>query len=247
MISVSCAFISPLDILKKRSLVYIVVDHFNNGQPVNRHVLLFPQQQQQQIVQHPPLMYATPVHNFVQPYPGNLPIQQQQQQQPLMFIPSGPRPQQSWILPSPPPPPPSVTSIPTFIPTPPTTFHPIQPPLPPLQPSFSGGTGIPQPSFSGGTAFSQQSYSSGINTPQTSFSGNVNVSQPSLGSGTGIPQPPFSGGTAVLKRKSHFLEESDYDPSVSSSIIVFSSIEYRYIKVNYITSFHFSLILIMII
>ncbi len=182
-----------------KNFVCIIVDQFNNGQPVHRHLVLFPQQQQQ-IVQHPSLMYATSTHNFHQPYPGNLSMQQQ----PLMFVPYRPHPPQSWILPSPPPPPPPpVTSMPTFIQAPPTTFRHIQPPIHPSQPSFNSGTGIPQPSFSGGTAVSQ-----------SSFSGNPKNSQPSLGSGTGIPQPAFSGGTAVLKRKSHYLEESDFDLSV---------------------------------
>ncbi|CAF0753663.1 unnamed protein product [Adineta steineri] len=184
---------------------YFIVDHFNNGQPVNRDVVFFPQQQQQHqqqlqqqqhIGQHPSIMYSAPTHNFYQPYPGNLPMQQQQQ--PMMFVQSHPRLQQSWILQSPPGPP--NTSMQTFIPSPPTTFHHMQPPLPPPQLSFSNGTGIPQPSFSGGTGISQ-----------TSFTNNTNISQPSFGSGTGIPQPSFSGGTALLKRKSHYLEESDFD------------------------------------
>lgn len=177
--------------------------------------MLFPQQQQQQqIVQPPSMMYATSVHNFHQPYPGNLPMQQQQQQQQFMFVSSRPRLQQSWILPSPPP---SVTSMPTFIPSPPTNFHHMQS----SQPSFSGGTGIPQPSFSGGTNNLQPSFSGGTSVPQSSFNSGINVSQLSFSSGTGIPQPPFSGGTAVLKRKSHYLEESDFDPSVSLSEFFF--------------------------
>jgi hypothetical protein len=80
---------------------------------------------------------------------------------------------------------------------------------PPPQQSFSSGTSIPQPSFSGGTGI-----------PQSSFSG-----------GTGIPQPSFSGGTAMLKRKSHFLEESDFDSPVSFSSY-FPLTEYRLGKVN---------------
>ncbi|CAF0947300.1 unnamed protein product [Rotaria sordida] len=199
-------------------------DHFNNVQPVNRHMVHFPQQQQQQqIVQPPSLMYTTPVHHFHQPYPNNLPIQQQQQQS-FMFVPSRPRPQQSWILSSGPSP--SVTSVSSFIPSPPTTFHHIQPPLPPPQQSFSGGINIPhlsfsgginipQPSFSGGTGITPLTLNGGTGIPQPSFSGGTNVSQPLLSSGTGIPQPPFSGGTAVLKRKSHYLEESDFDSSTN--------------------------------
>jgi hypothetical protein len=165
--------------------ICLIDDFFNNAQPVNRHFVLLPQQQQQQIVQHPSLMFATPNHNFHQSYAGNMPMQQQQQQ--LMFVSPQPCPQQSWILSSPP-----STSIPTFIPSPQTSFHHIQPPLPSPQPSFRGGTGIPQPSFSGGTG-----------APHPSFS-----------SGTGVPQPSFSGGTAILKRKSHYLEGSDFDQSV---------------------------------
>ncbi|UJR27371.1 hypothetical protein I4U23_008662 [Adineta vaga] len=170
-------------------------DHFNNGQPVHRHVLMFPQQQQQQhLVQPAQLMYHTQVHNFPQPYPGNIPMhqQQQQQQQPLLtFVHTRPHSQQSWIMPSPPMPPPP----PAFIPAPLTTFHHIQT----QQPSFiSSGSGIPQPSFSGGTGTSPTSFNNAPNSLQLSF-----------GSGSGIPQPSFSGGTAFLKRKSHYLEESD--------------------------------------
>jgi len=160
-------------------------------------------------------MFATPVHNFHQPYPGNLPMQQQ----PFMFVPSRPHPQQSWIIQTSPPP--SVTSMPTFIPSPPTTFHHIQPPLPPPQPSFSSGTGAPQSSFGGGTGIPQPSFSGGTAVSQSSFSGNTNSSKAPFSSGAGIPQPPFSGGTAVLKRKSHYLEESDFDPSVSLSEFFF--------------------------
>lgn len=189
-------------------MIRIIVDQFNNGQPVHRHWVLYPQQQQQQqqqpIMQPPPLMYATPANNFHQPYPGNPPMQQQ----PLMFIPSRPRPQQSWVLPtsSAPVSLPS-TSMPSFISATPTTFHHMQPHLPSPQPSFSGGTGIPQPSFSGGIMISQ-----------APFNNNATNLSSSIGSGTGIPQPSFSGGTAVLKRKSHYLDESDYDPPVSFCI-----------------------------
>lgn len=180
------------------TIIYIIVDQFNNAPPVNRHFVLFPQQQQQQqIVQHPSLMYATPVHNFHQPYPGNLPMQQQSQ---LMFVPTRPRPQQSWILSSPH-----------------TNFHHMQPPLPPPQPSFNGGIGMSQPSFNSGTGIPQPSFSGGTAHQQPVFSSGTNISQPSLGSGTGIPQPAFSGGTAMLKRKSHYLEESEYDSPVSLS------------------------------
>jgi hypothetical protein len=188
-------------IQNKIFFIRIIVDQFNNAQPVHRHLVLF-SQQQQQILQPPSLMYATSTHNFHQQYPGNMPIQQQQQQQQrFMFVQSRPCPPQSWILQSPQPPPPQpVTSMPTFIPASQTTFHHIQPLLSAPQLSFSSGTGIPQPSFSGGTAVSQSSFGGSAKTPQ-----------PSLGNGTGIPQPAFSGGTAVLKRKSHYLEESDFD------------------------------------
>jgi hypothetical protein len=113
----------------------------------------------------------------------------------------------------------------TFIQSSQTNFHHIQSPLPPAQPSFSGGTGIPQSSFSGSTNLVQPSFSGGTSVPQSSFSSGTNVSQLSFSSGTGIPQPPFSGGTAVLKRKSHYLEESDFDPSVSLSEFCFSVTE----------------------
>ena len=173
-------------------------------------MLFFPQQQQQQhqqIVQTPTLMYTTSPQNFHQPYPGNIPIhlqQQQPQQQSFMFIPSRPHLQQSWILQSHPqssfPP---ATSMPTFIQSSQTNFHHMQPPQP--QSSFNSGPGIPQPSFSGGTAISQ-----------SSFNNNTNVPPPStFRNGTGIPQPSFSGGTAVLKRKSHYLDEPEYDTPVS--------------------------------
>lgn len=172
------------------SLLDNLVNQFNNGPPVNRHLVLYPQQQAQ-IVQHPTLMYAAPPQNFQQPYP----LPQQQQQQSLVFIPPQARLQQPWIVqPSPAP------SMPTFIPTPPTTFHHIQPSA-----AFSTGTGIPQPAFSGGTAMSQQIFPTNSNVPPPS----------AFATGTGIPQPAFSGGTAVLKRKSHFLDESEYDPPVS--------------------------------
>ncbi|CAF2346451.1 unnamed protein product [Rotaria sp. Silwood2] len=186
-------------------------DHFNNVQPIHRHMVPLPQQQQQ-IVQPPSLMYTTQIHHFHQPYPGNLPIQQQQQQ-PLMFTPSRPHPQQSWILSSTPSP--STTSMSSFIPSPPTTFHHMQPSLPPPPPSFSGGISMSQPSFSGGTGITHLTFNGGTGIPQPSFSGGTNVLQPLLSSGTGIPQPPFSGGTAVLKRKSHYLEESDFDSSTN--------------------------------
>ena len=75
------------------------------------------------------------------------------------------------------------------------------------QPSFSGGTGINHSQFSGGTGMPQPSFGGG--------GGGNNTSQPLLNCGTGIPQPSFSGGTGVLKRKSHYLEESDYDLSVT--------------------------------
>ncbi|CAF3367553.1 unnamed protein product [Rotaria sp. Silwood1] len=185
-------------------------DHFNNVQPVNRYMVPLPQQQQQ-IVQPPSLMYTTQVHHFHQPYPGNMPIQQQS----LMFTPSRPHPQQSWILSSAPSP--SATSMPSFNPSPPTTFHHIQPSLHPPQPSFSGGISIPQPSFSGGAGITHITFNGGTGIPQPSFSGGTNVSQSLLSSGTGIPQPPFSGGTAVLKRKSHYLEESDFDSPTNST------------------------------
>jgi len=172
--------------------------------------VLFPQQQQQ-IVQHPSLMYATPTQNFYQSHPGNFPMQQQ----PFMFIPSRPHLQQSWILSSPLNQ--SVTSLPAFISSPQTTYHHTQP----SQMSFSSGTGMPQPSFSGGTGIPQPSFSGGTAVSQSSFSGSTNVPQPSFSSGTGIPQPPFSGGTAVLKRKSHYLEESEFDSPVSLSEFFF--------------------------
>jgi hypothetical protein len=199
----------------KRNIFHIdiIVDQFNNAQPVNRHFLLLPQQQQQ-IVQPPSLMYATPAYNFHQPYPVNF----QMQQPPLMFVSSRPHLQQSWMLPTPPPP--STTSMHTFISSSPSTFHHIQRPLPPSQSSFSGGTGIPQPSFNRGTSIPQPSFSGGTGGPQSSFSGGPNVSQPSFGGGTGIPQPSFSGGTAVLKRKSHYLEESDFDAPVSFLLLL---------------------------
>ena len=164
-------------------------------------MMLIPQQQQQppHLVQHlpsPAFAYGAPTLNFHQPYPGNLPMpqQQQQQQQQFIFIPHQPHPQQHWMGPSPSFPP---APTPTFIQSPPGAFHHSQqsyapPPLPP-QPAFSGGSGIPQSSFSGGTT----------------------ISQPLLGAGTGIPQPSFSGGTATLKRKSHYLDESDFDEPVS--------------------------------
>ena len=183
----------------------MIVNQFNNTPPVNRHFVLLPQQQQQ-IAPPPSLMYASPVHNFHLPYPGNMPSMQHQ----LMFIPSRPQAQQSWILPSSP-----ATSMPTFIQSHPTTFHHMQPPLPPPQPSFSGGSGMSQPSFASGTGIPQPPFSGGTSVSQPPFNGGTNVSQPSLGSGTGIPQPAFSGGTAVLKRKSHYLDESEYDSPVS--------------------------------
>ncbi|CAF5162875.1 unnamed protein product, partial [Rotaria magnacalcarata] len=52
-------------------------DHFNNGQPVNRHMVHFPQQQQPQILQPQSLMYSAPTYQFRQPYLGNMPMQQQ--------------------------------------------------------------------------------------------------------------------------------------------------------------------------
>jgi hypothetical protein len=209
-----CKFILP--IIKNYSceiqniFMCIIVDQFNNGQPVHRHLVFFPQQQQQ-IVQPQPLMYATSTHNFHQPYPGNMAIQQQQ---PLMYVQSRPRPPQSWIFSSPSPP---VTSMPTFIQAPQTNFHHIQPPIPPPQQSFGGGTGVLQSSFGGGTGIPQPPFSGGTAASQSSFSNNPKSSQPLLGSGTGIPQPAFSGGTALLKRKSHYLEESDFDSPVRLS------------------------------
>ncbi|CAF3162228.1 unnamed protein product [Rotaria socialis] len=183
-------------------------DHFNNGQPVNRHMVPFPQQQQPQIVQPQSIMYSAPTYQFRQSYLGNMPMQQQT----LMFVQSRPRPQQSWILSSGPP-----QSAPFMSPSPPT-FNQIQPPLPPQQQSFSGGINIQQPSFSGGTGVNHPPFSGGFCMPQSSFSGGGNnVSQPLLNCGTGIPQPSFSGGTGVLKRKSHYLEESDYDLSTNST------------------------------
>ena len=181
------------------SLFNIIVNQFNNGPPVNRHLVLYPQQQSH-IVQHPPtLMYAAPAQNFQQSYPV-----QQQQQQSFMFIPSQTRLQQPWIVqPSPPPPP-------AFIPPAQTTFHNMQPSLVPLQSVFSSGTGIPQPAFSGGTALSQQSFSTNSNVPPPS----------AFASGTGIPQPAFSGGTAVLKRKSHYLDDSEYESPVDLAFVL---------------------------
>lgn len=155
-----------------------------------------PPQQPPHIVQPPSIMYTTQAPNFQQVYGGNL----QMQQPTVMFVPSRPRLQQSWIVSNGPP-------MSTYPPTS-TTYH-IQPPLPP-QPTFSGGFNMPQPPFSGGTAMSQPS-----------FSGSNNLPQHLLNNGTGIPQPPFSGGTAVLKRKSHFLEESDFDSSVSCCVPFF--------------------------
>ena len=180
-------------------ILFILVDHFNHGPPMNRPMMLIPQQQQPHLIQHLPssFAYGAPAPNFQQAYHGNprMPQQQQHQhpqQQQFIFIPHGPHTQQLWMGPSlslPPAP------TPNFIPSPPGVFHHPQPsyPPPPPQPSFSGGNGIPQLSFSGGTA----------------------MSQPLLGAGTGIPQPPFSGGTATLKRKSHYLDESDFDGPVS--------------------------------
>ncbi|CAF4739512.1 unnamed protein product, partial [Rotaria magnacalcarata] len=183
-------------------------DHFNNGQPVNRHMVHFPQQQQPQILQPQSLMYSAPTYQFRQPYLGNMPMQQQT----LMFVQSRPRPQQSWILSSGPP-----QSTPFMSPSQPT-FNQIQPPLPPQQQSFSGEINIQQPSFSGGTGVNYSQFSGGICMSQSSFSGGGNnVSQPLLNCGTGIPQPSFSGGTGVLKRKSHYLEEPDYDLPTNST------------------------------
>ena len=153
--------------------------------------MMFVSHQPQQIVQspaQPSFFFTGPTPNFQQPYSSNLPLQQQPS---LIFLPTQQQhPQQSWILQSPsqPLPPPSQT----FAPPPTNNFHPIQPHFLPPQPSFSGGSGV----------------------PQNSFNRTGHAPLPSLGSGTGIPQPAFSGGTAVLKRKSHYLEESNFDPSV---------------------------------
>ncbi|CAF1444116.1 unnamed protein product [Adineta ricciae] len=158
-------------------------DHFNNGQPVNRHMIRFPEQQQH-LVQPAQLMYQPPpVHSFPQSYSNNVSIQQQQQPL-LMFIPTRPRPPQPWIHSSPP--------VPPSLPAPITSVSASQFAFQHIQP--------PQPSFSGGTGSSHTSFSNMPNPPQHSF-----------GAGTGIPQPSFSGGTALLKRKSHYLEESDVE------------------------------------
>ena len=155
-------------------------------------------------------MYVTPVHTFPQLYPSNSPIRQH----PVMFTHSRPHPQQSWALPSPSS---SMTSIPSFVPSPPTAFHPMQPPLTAPQPSLNGNISMPQASFSGGTSSSHPSFRGGSNHTQSLFHKSVNVSQASFNNGSSIPQPSFSGGTAVFKRKSHYLEESNNDPLVSSS------------------------------
>lgn len=181
-----------------------LVDHFNNGQPVHRHMAIFPHEQPlapPHLMQPPSLAYHMPTQNFAQPYPNIMMPMQQQQQPQLMLIPARPQqpPPQSWIVSSPSA---MMAPMPTFIPAPPAAFH----PLPPAQPSLGAGTGIPQPSFSGGTGVSHGPFNSAL----------VNTQPVSIGNGTGIPQPPFRGGTAMLKRKSHYLEESDTDLFVSS-------------------------------
>ena len=186
------------------SILLVQVDHYNHGQGASRP-MMFVTHQPQQIVQspsQPSFFFAGQAPHFQQPYSGHLPLQQQQQhhqqqqQQPsLIFLPiqqQQPHLQQSWIPQSSPQPPPPLSQ--PFVPQPTNTnnFHPIQPHVFPPQPSFSGGSGI----------------------AQNNFNRTGHAPLPSLGSGTGIPQPAFSGGTAVLKRKSHYLEESNFDPSV---------------------------------
>ena len=167
----------------------IVVDRFNHGQ-TNHRPMLFISPQQPQLFHaqgQPTMMFAGPMPNFHQQFQGNPSMLQQN----LMYEPNCARPQQSWILSAPaPPPPPPTAQIPNFMGSSSNQFQPSS--FAPTQPKFMGGT----------------------THSQSSFNGLRPMPPPPIGNGTGIPQPPFSGGTAFLKRKSHYLDESEQDPSV---------------------------------
>jgi hypothetical protein len=169
----------------------------------------FQQQPMTQSLTSPSFMFANAATNFHPTYANNPPMPQQAH----VFIRNRPCPPQPWILsPSPSSSLPSSASVPmpSFIASTPTTFHHIQSafPIAQSQSSFNLATGLSQPSFSGGTSMSQ-----------SSFSGGTHPSQSMFGNGTGIPQPSFSGGTALLKRKSHYLDESNFESSVSQYLI----------------------------